>query len=141
KLLLIDEDTAATNFMIRDRRMQQLIAKTSEPITPFVDKVEQLYREHQVSTILVMGGSGDYFEAANTVIAMENFEANDLTAQAKAIAAAYDNIRLHEGGQSFGQITPRTLSSYALSFKSKHQSIKYKAKGTDLIAIAQEQLD
>lgn len=141
KLLLIDEDTAATNFMIRDRRMQQLIAKDLEPITPFVDKVQQLYLDHHVSTILVMGGSGDYFEAANTVIAMENFQPADVTGQAKAIATTYNNTRLNEGGQFFGDITPRTLSSQSLSFRSKHQTIKFKAKSPDLIAIGQENLD
>lgn len=73
QLLLVDEDTAATNFMIRDRRMQALIAKDREPITPFIDKVRQLYTDHGVSTILVVGGSGDYFDVAATVIAMQDF--------------------------------------------------------------------
>ena len=61
RVLLIDEDTSATNFMIRDRRMQELVKKAHEPITPFIDKVRQLYRDQGVSTLLVMGGSGDYF--------------------------------------------------------------------------------
>ena len=61
QVLLVDEDTSATNFMIRDRRMQALIAKDREPITPFIDKVRQLYTDHGISTVLVMGGSGDYF--------------------------------------------------------------------------------
>ncbi|MCP4654991.1 MAG: ABC-ATPase domain-containing protein, partial [bacterium] len=39
RTLLIDEDTSATNFMIRDRRMQVLVRKSSEPITPFVDRI------------------------------------------------------------------------------------------------------
>jgi len=68
KVLLIDEDTSATNFMVRDERMQELVAKEKEPITPFVDKVQKLYRDLKVSTILVMGGSGDYFDVADTVI-------------------------------------------------------------------------
>jgi predicted ABC-class ATPase len=59
RLLLVDEDTSATNFMIRDERMQELVHKDREPITPFVDKVRQLHRERDVSTILVMGGSGE----------------------------------------------------------------------------------
>ena len=73
RVLLIDEDTSATNFMIRDRRMQELVQKAHEPITPFIDKVRQLYQDQRVSTILVMGGSGDYFEAADTVIWMNNY--------------------------------------------------------------------
>ena len=49
RLLLIDEDTSATNFMIRDARMQRLVGKLREPITPFVDKVAALYRQQQAS--------------------------------------------------------------------------------------------
>ena len=71
RILLIDEDTSATNFMIRDERMQELVVKEKEPITPFVDKVHKLYRDFAVSTLLVMGGSGDYFDVADTVIMMD----------------------------------------------------------------------
>ncbi|HEY9618507.1 MAG TPA: ABC-ATPase domain-containing protein [Microcoleaceae cyanobacterium] len=110
RLLLIDEDTSATNFMIRDRRMQALIAKDQEPITPFLDKVRQLYTEYRVSTILVMGGSGDYFDVADTVIAMQNFQPQDVTQRAKAIAQEYITHRTPEGGQQFGALTPRYLS-------------------------------
>lgn len=60
--LLIDEDTSATNFMIRDHRMQQLVKMEQEPITPFIDKVKQLHDQYAVSTVIVMGGSGDYFD-------------------------------------------------------------------------------
>ena len=68
--LLMDEDTCATNFMIRDERMQALVAKENEPITAFVDRVRQLYDLHGISTVLVMGGSGDYFGVADCVIQM-----------------------------------------------------------------------
>ncbi|WP_088894121.1 ABC-ATPase domain-containing protein [Leptolyngbya ohadii] len=108
KVLLVDEDTSATNFMIRDRRMQALIAKNKEPITPFVDKIRQLYQDYGVSTILVMGGSGDYFEVADTVIAMVDFQPQNVTQQAKEIAAAYQTDRTAEGGEKFGSITLRT---------------------------------
>lgn len=57
QVLLVDEDTSATNFMIRDRRMQALIAKDREPITPFIDKVRQLYTDYGISTVLVMGAA------------------------------------------------------------------------------------
>ncbi|HJP33296.1 MAG TPA: ABC-ATPase domain-containing protein [Candidatus Latescibacteria bacterium] len=88
RLLLVDEDLSATNFMIRDGRMQQLVASEDEPITPFVDRVRSLYDDHGVSTILVMGGSGDYFEVADTVIAMESYQPRDVTDRAHEIAAA-----------------------------------------------------
>lgn len=107
KVLLVDEDTSATNFMIRDRRMQALIAKAKEPITPFVDKIRQLYNDHGVSTILVMGGSGDYFDVADTVIAMTDFVPQDVTDEAKTIAQTYMTHRASEGGERFGDITTR----------------------------------
>lgn len=107
KVLLVDEDTSATNFMIRDRRMQALIAKAQEPITPFVDKIRQLYQEYGVSTVLVMGGSGDYFDVADTVIAMTEFEPVNVTERAKAIAQTYRTDRASEGGQQFGPLMAR----------------------------------
>ncbi|XP_032236382.2 uncharacterized protein LOC5511282 [Nematostella vectensis] len=85
--LLIDEDTSATNFMIRDSRMQELVAADKEPITPFIAKVRSLYDDFGVSTILVMGGSGDYFQVAGHVIMMDCYQAHDVTQKAKSIAA------------------------------------------------------
>lgn len=86
RVLLIDEDTAASNFMMCDARMQQLVK--SDPITPFVDRVRALYDEYGISTVLVAGGSGDYFAVADTVIAMENYQPLDVTQRARAMAAA-----------------------------------------------------
>ncbi len=106
RVLLIDEDTAATNFMIRDQRMQALIAKHDEPITPFVDKVRQLQTERRVSTVLVVGGSGDYFDVADTVIAMHGYVPEDVTARAKAIARSPTG-RANEGGERFGETLAR----------------------------------
>ena len=107
KLLLLDEDTSATNFMIRDHRMQQLVSKEMEPITPFIDKVRQLYTQRDVSTILVMGGSGDYFSKADHVICMAEYLPRDATGEAKKIAQADATLRLNEGGDRFGDIKPR----------------------------------
>jgi len=86
RALLVDEDIAATNFMIRDRRMQQLVAPDKEPITPFVAKVRALYEDRGISSILVIGGSGDYFAVADRVIAMDAYEPRDVTERARAIA-------------------------------------------------------
>ncbi len=106
RVLLVDEDTSATNFMIRDHRMQELIAKEREPITPFVDKVRQLWEERGVSTVLVMGGSGDYFEAADAVVALEDYVPRDATARAKEIAQRYRAERPPEGGGGVGAPAP-----------------------------------
>jgi predicted ABC-class ATPase len=138
KLLLMDEDTSATNFMIRDRRMQALIRKDQEPITPFVDKVKQLYRDYGVSTLLVMGGSGDYFEVADRIIAMDTFQPHDVTSEAKAVARDYLTERLPEGGEAFGSITPRYLR---LGLPDGDHFSKRKARGVDMIVIDKEEID
>ena len=83
--LLLDEDTLATNFMIRDIRMKTLIAKDKEPITPFVEHVRSLYVEKGISTVIVMGGSGDYFSLADVVIGMIEYRPHDLTSEAHQI--------------------------------------------------------
>lgn len=88
-LLLIDEDTSATNFMIRDIRMQKLVHANKEPITPFIDRVRQLYEDQKVSSIIVIGGSGDYFDVADQVIMMEDYEPRDVTDKAKDIAKEF----------------------------------------------------
>ncbi|MGI6485506.1 MAG: P-loop domain-containing protein [Tepidanaerobacteraceae bacterium] len=92
-LLLIDEDTSATNFMIRDGRMQRLVQKEMEPITPFIDRVKALYKQKQVSTVLVIGGSGDYFDVADHVIMMEEYVPKDVTEQVKEIIERMPNTR------------------------------------------------
>jgi len=107
RVLLLDEDTSATNFMIRDHRMQQLVAKDKEPITPFIDKVRQLYDEKGVSTVLVMGGSGDYFSVAHKVIQMTSYVPEDVTQKAHNIAATHTTGRLTEGGHTFGELKKR----------------------------------
>lgn len=122
KVLLLDEDTSATNFMIRDYRMQQLVAKDKEPITPFIDKVKQIYEDKGVSTILVMGGSGDYFSVADRVIQMTDYRPFDVTQRAHQIAQTNDTGRLQEGGERFGEIRSRIpLSESFNPFRRKNR--------------------
>ena len=141
KVLLVDEDTAATNFMIRDRRMQQLIAKDKEPITPFIDKVQQLYQDYGVSTILVMGGSGDYFDVADTVVAMENFQPDNVTESAKAVAQQYATERASEGGQRFGSITPRVPLAESIDPSRGRRAVKLKVRDVDEIGFGTQEID
>jgi len=84
--LLLDEDTSATNFMVRDARMQALIHPRDEPITPFLERVRALFERFGVSTVLVMGGSGDYFAVADAVIEMKAYRPLDVTRRAREIA-------------------------------------------------------
>jgi predicted ABC-class ATPase len=102
--LLMDEDSCATNFMLRDGKMQQLVAKEKEPITPFLAKVQALYTQHGVSSVLVIGGAGDYFSVADCVIMMDAYVPRDVTAEAKAIAKQYEAV--HQEA-TFGQIPAR----------------------------------
>jgi predicted ABC-class ATPase len=140
--LLIDEDTSATNFMIRDKRMQTLVAKEKEPITPFIDKVKQLYDDLGVSTILVMGGSGDYFDVADYVIMMEQYVPYDVTDRAKYIASTITYERDKEGGSKFGEITHRKVSSNSLnSMIGRKQKVNVKSKNLIIYGSTNIQLD
>ncbi len=141
KLLLLDEDTSATNFMIRDRRMQSLISKDKEPITPFIDKVQQLFNGHGVSTILVMGGSGDYFDVADTVIAMHNYIPYNVTEQARLVAQEIATGRQSEGGKQFGQITPRIPIPNSLDPSRGKRDVRLKVRDLDEVAFGNEDID
>jgi predicted ABC-class ATPase len=141
EVLLVDEDTSATNFTIRDRRMQELIAKEREPITPFIDKVRQLYEDCGVSTILVMGGSGDYFDVADLVIAMNDFQPEDVTRQAKEIARQTPSHRLSEGGLAFGKITPRIPLGESIDPSRGRKAVKVKVRGTDEAVFGAENIE
>jgi len=126
--LLIDEDTSATNFMIRDHRMQKLVQKDKEPITPFIDKISQLYAELDVSTILVMGGSGDYFQAADTVIMLDEYLPYNVTSRAKEIIKEYPLQREETTKASFGKISDRYFKGSSFQTKKGNKS-KIQAKG------------
>lgn len=96
RVLLVDEDTSATNFMIRDRRMQELVPSPGEPITPFIDRVRDLHARLGVSTVLVIGGSGDYLDVADRVIRMRDYLPDDVTERAKEVAEALPTGRVKE---------------------------------------------
>lgn len=88
-LLLMDEDTSATNFMIRDALMQRVIRRDMEPITPLIDRVRELYDRHGISTVIVAGSSGAYFHVADTIVQMDRYVPRDITALAKREAQAF----------------------------------------------------
>lgn len=96
RVLLMDEDTCATNFMIRDLKMQNLVQKEDEPITTFIDKARQLYREKDISTILVLGGAGDYFDVSDKVIQMIKYLPFDVTDKAREISGSFPLRRNQE---------------------------------------------
>lgn len=137
-LLLIDEDTSATNFMIRDELMQRVVNRKSEPITPFIDRVQELSEKRGISTILVAGSSGSYFHKADCIIQMDHYLPKEITALAKQEAAAFP---LPEE-----PVSPAEEPSYQRIVKAdgafrKNDRIKIKTQGKDSIVINRETID
>ena len=91
-LLLIDEDTSATNFMIRDELMQRVIHRDMEPITPFIERIRELYDDYGISTVIVAGSSGAYFHIADSIIQMDRYVPKDITEYAKKEAEEFPMI-------------------------------------------------
>lgn len=89
RLLLIDEDTSATNFMVRDDLMQRVVAREKEPITPFLERASDLYGQAGISTILVVGSCGSYFYIADKIIQMDSYQAVDITDRTKELLKSY----------------------------------------------------
>ena len=138
KTLLIDEDTSATNFLIRDTRMQSLVPKSSEPITPLLQRICQLKDAQGVSIIMVMGGSGDYFSVADRVVMMDSYQPCDRTKQARELAASVAEPELEYPGidQQMARIPqPGCLSSLAKTGKPR-----IKAFGTRLLQYGEEEV-
>lgn len=141
RLLLMDEDTSATNLLIRDARMQALVAGRAEPIVPLLDRVRELFERRGVSTVLVMGGSGDYFDAADTVIRMDSYRASDATAEARRIAADFPARRAPEtdAGDFFGR--ERTPVAETFDASGRRGTPRIRANGTTSLRYGQREAD
>ena len=140
-LLLLDEDTSATNFMVRDARMQKLVHKDQEPITPFVDRVRELYEDHGVSTILVMGGSGDYFDVADTVIKMQDYVPHDVGDETQKIVKDHPTQRLVESPKSMEQISGRVPLGSNFNAARGRKKVKIDIQGHDKIIYGTKTVD
>ena len=140
-VLLMDEDTSATNFLIRDARMQALVSKDYEPITPFLDRVRELYEEHGVSTIMVMGGCGDYFEVADVVILLKEFVPEDVSGEAKAITRHQVSRRMVETAGSFPSFVSRVPRANSIHPSRGRREIKIAVRALDTIAFGTETID
>ena len=140
KTLLIDEDTCATNFMVRDELMQMVIAKESEPITPFIDRAQGLFKAQGISTIVVAGSSGSYFKIADHIIQMDRYEAVDITDKVKNIL---NSSNANNDQIAFEKITfnrnKRMLKSRKLD--RKYDQVKIKTYGKDGFSIGKESVD
>ncbi|WP_394244243.1 P-loop domain-containing protein [Vibrio astriarenae] len=139
--MLIDEDTSATNFLIRDERMQALVSKGDEPITPLVDRIGQLSESLDISSIIVMGGSGDYLDVADTVIQMHDYQAQDLTQKAQEVIAQHPTQRVNESESELATFKPRSCSRLALQKTLADGKYRITAKGTDTLRFGKEFID
>lgn len=137
-VLLVDEDTTATNLMIRDARMQELVAKDREPLTPFVDLVRPLYRDRGVSTVLVMGGSGDYLDVASRVLMMDAFRPHDVTDRAAELAAAPTDR--HREAETFPASRHRCPDPGSVSAEAKGKT-RIKGRGTEELVFGENAVD
>ena len=133
-LLLIDEDTCATNFMSRDEIMKEIVRKEKEPITPFIERAKSLYTQNGISTIMIVGSSGHYFNVADTVIMMDEYEPRDVTDQAKRLV---EETSVSNGDFAFhsGRILMQE------SFKGGRKGFKVKTRGRDKLSVNKSNIE
>jgi predicted ABC-class ATPase len=150
KVLLLDEDTCATNLMIRDARMQTLVEKSGEPITPFIDRVRQLaqaapfeekFKGAGISSILVLGGSGDYFDVADTIIRMDTYIPQDVTQEAKAIAARHPTGRQAEASEGWSALNRRIPLAQSLNPRKGKREVSIKGRALRAVLFGTEEID
>ena len=119
--------------------MQKLVAKEQEPITPFIEVVKPLYNEKNISTIMVVGSSGDFFDVADVVIQMDNYETKDVTREAKELMRGIVLSRMEEKKISVDIKFNRIIKKGTI--ESGHKGIKIKTFGKDEISINREEID
>lgn len=140
RVLLIDEDTSATNFMIRDELMERVVAAGKEPIVPFIKRVRGMYRQAGVSTVLVAGSCGAFFHVADTVIQMDGYLPKEITQEAKREAAAFPLQFDCETEMGF-QNTEKEIAFPKADTRRKERGSKIKVIGTDGFSINKENID
>ena len=138
RLLLMDEDTSATNFMVRDALMQRVIHREMEPITPWIDRVRELYIQYGISTILVAGSSGAYFHVADHIIQMEQYMPREITELAKQAAQAFPLP-----GATLAPAAPPLFDRRPRRAARLHggERVKLRILGRDTISLDQETID
>jgi len=147
KVLLIDEDTSATNFMIRDELMQRVVLRNQEPIIPFIDRVRELFEKQGVSTILVAGSSGSYFYVADKIVQMDRYHPVDITERAKKEAADYSRKTIEFNkrtgmGRTAEEAAVFTHKRILLPVRTfQEPRMKIKTMGMDSISVDRESID
>ena len=152
KVFLLDEDTSATNFMVRDAFMQHVISREKEPITPFLERARDLYEKEEISTILVAGSSGAFFHIADTVIQMDNYMPVDITAKVRELCRDYPlnentaaGFKAPQSHRIMSKNTPLNGSKkdYYGHFRAqdKPERLKVKVHGRDGFSIGKQEVD
>ena len=137
RVFLIDEDTSATNFMIRDELMQRVVHRELEPITPYIERVRELYENHGISTVLVAGSSGGYFHKADCILQMNRYVPADITDFAKEEAKAFPVLE-----EMPAEVQPSFERIFSQNRKlAGSDRIKMKTMGMDGISIDRETID
>lgn len=137
RVFLIDEDTSATNFMIRDELMQRVVHRELEPITPYIERVRELYENHGISTVLVAGSSGSYFHKADCILQMNRYVPADITDFAKEEAKAFPVLE-----EMPAEVQPSFERIFSQNRKlAGSDRIKMKTMGMDGISIDRETID
>ncbi|MCI8561755.1 MAG: ABC-ATPase domain-containing protein [Dorea sp.] len=134
----IDEDTSATNFMVRDELMQRVIHRDMEPITPFIERMGALYERFGISTVLVAGSSGAYFQVADRIIQMDRYVPKDITEAAKKAASEYPGLSYPQDGTPMPQYIRRPKKNPGVFHKGR---IKIKTMGRDGVQLNHDTVD
>ena len=137
EVFLMDEDTSATNFMIRDELMQRVVNREDEPITAFIDRIGELYTEYGISTVLVAGSSGSYFHKADCIIQMNQYEPVEITAFAKKEAERFKVPELIPPKQA----KPSFVRCIRPDKSFREDRMKLKTMGRDGISINRDTID
>lgn len=135
---LIDEDTSATNFMVRDELMQQVIHRDMEPITPFIERMGDLMHEQGISTILVAGSSGSFFQIADHIIQMERYVPKEITEKARKAAQSYPELKLPDNKAQAPDYVRCPKHNSNLAYKGR---VKTKTLGRDGLMLGNETID
>ncbi|WP_028648998.1 ABC-ATPase domain-containing protein [Nocardiopsis sp. CNT312] len=134
RTLLVDEDSTATNLMIRDERMQALVHGDREPLVPFIDLVRPLRRDHGVSTVLVMGGSGDYFDVADHVVMLDAYHPHDVTDRARKLARERSDA-------DFARPRPRVVDPASVDDTTARGRGRIKRRDMDVLVFGEHDVD
>jgi predicted ABC-class ATPase len=139
--LLLDEDTSATNLLVRDARMRALVPDRHEPITPFLERVRELHERLGVSTLLVMGGVGDYFAVADCVLMMREFRPYEVTAEARRIAAEGPPPPRSGPALPLDRVAGRIPVAGSLDASRDRRAVRIEARGVDALAFGGQEID